>query len=72
MTEQLKTIINVLRYFNIEFDEGAGFDDSDPRNAYGPYFQRQRVEIYTFICQEPCRKEDLLTHAFVQRKSLIR
>lgn len=26
--------------------EGAGFDDSDPRNAYGPYFQRQRVEIY--------------------------
>ena len=42
----VETIINVLRYFNIEFDEGAGFDDSDPRNAYGPYFQRQRVEIY--------------------------
>ena len=40
------TVINVLRYFNIEFDEGAGFDDTDPRNAYGPYFQRQRVEIY--------------------------
>lgn len=40
------TIINVLRYFDIEFDEGAGFDDTDPRNAYGPYFQRQRVEIY--------------------------
>lgn len=42
----VETIINVLRYFNIEFDEGAGFDDTDPRNAYGPYFQRQRVEIY--------------------------
>ena len=42
----VETIINVLRYFNIEFDEGAGFDYSDPRNAYGPYFQRQRVEIY--------------------------
>lgn len=42
----VETIINVLRYFDIEFDEGAGFDDSDPRNAYGPYFQRQRVEIY--------------------------
>lgn len=42
----LETIINVLRYFDIEFDEGAGFDDTDPRNAYGPYFQRQRVEIY--------------------------
>lgn len=42
----VETIINVLRYFDIEFDEGAGFDDTDTRNAYGPYFQRQRVEIY--------------------------
>ena len=42
----VETIINVLRYFDIEFDEGAGFDDTDPRNAYGPYVQRQRVEIY--------------------------
>ena len=42
----VEIIINVLRYFDIEFDEGAGFDDTDPRNAYGPYFQRQRVEIY--------------------------
>ena len=42
----VETIINVLRYFDIEFDEGAGFDDSDPVNVYGPYFQRQRVEIY--------------------------
>lgn len=42
----VETIINVLRYFDIEFDEGAGFDDTYPRNAYGPYFQRQRVEIY--------------------------
>ena len=42
----VETIINVLRYFDIEFDEGAGFDGTDPRNAYGPYFQRQRVEIY--------------------------
>ena len=42
----VETIINVLRYFDIEFVQGAGFDDTDPRNAYGPYFQRQRVEIY--------------------------
>lgn len=42
----VETIINALRYFNIEFDEGAGFDDSAEQNAYGPYFQRQRVEIY--------------------------
>lgn len=42
----VETIINVLRYFDIEFDEGAGFDEGAPQNAYGPYFQRQRVEIY--------------------------
>lgn len=42
----VEIIIDVLRYFDIEFDEGAGFADTDPQNAYGPYFQRQRVEIY--------------------------
>ena len=42
----VETIINVMRYFDIEFDEGAGFDEGDGRNAYGPYFQRQRVNIY--------------------------
>ena len=42
----VETIINVLRYFDIKFDEGAGFTDADPQNVYGPYFQRQRVEIY--------------------------
>lgn len=42
----VETIINVLRYFDIEFDEGAGFPEDSENNAYGPYFQRQRVEIY--------------------------
>lgn len=42
----VETIINVLRYFDIEFDEGAGFSDDAPQNMYGPYFQRQRAEIY--------------------------
>jgi len=42
----VETIINVLRYFNIEFDEGAGFPDGTEGNEYGPYFQRQRVDIY--------------------------
>lgn len=42
----VETIINALRYFDIEFDEGAGFEDDGTVNAYGPYFQRQRVEIY--------------------------
>ncbi|MGN0298710.1 MAG: glutamate--tRNA ligase [Lachnospiraceae bacterium] len=42
----VETIINVLRYFNIEFDEGAGCGEENPQNVYGPYFQRQRAEIY--------------------------
>lgn len=42
----VETIIQVLRYFDIEFDEGAGFGDEDPQNQYGPYFQRKRVKIY--------------------------
>lgn len=42
----VETIINVLRYFDIEFDEGAGFGEDAAQNAYGPYFQRQRVDIY--------------------------
>lgn len=42
----VETIINVLRYFNIEFDEGAGFSEDAEQNAYGPYFQRQRAQIY--------------------------
>ena len=47
------TVINVLRYFNIEFDEGAGYPDDDERNAYGPYYQTQRVDIY-HVYANPC------------------
>ena len=42
----VELIIDTLRYFDIEFYEGAGFPDDAPQNIYGPYFQRQRVEIY--------------------------
>ena len=52
----VETIINVLRYFDIEFDEGAGFEDSAEGNAYGPYFQRQRVEIYLAYVKELVKK----------------
>lgn len=38
-------IISVLRYFGIEFDQGAGID-TEESNVYGPYFQRQRADIY--------------------------
>ena len=37
-------VINTLRYFGVEFDEGATSDGET--GAYGPYRQRQRAEIY--------------------------
>ena len=42
----VELIIDTLKYFDIEFDEGAGFEENPEKNAYGPYFQRQRVDIY--------------------------
>ena len=48
-------IINVLRYFDIEFDEGAGIDNSEI-NKYGPYFQRQRAEIYQTYVKDLIRR----------------
>ncbi len=38
-------IINDLKQFNIEFDEGATGEDSEVGN-YGPYIQTKRIEIY--------------------------
>lgn len=40
------TIIRVLGYFGIAFDEGAGYPADALQNAYGPYYQRQRKQIY--------------------------
>lgn len=40
------TIIGALKYFGIEFDEGAGYPSRALQNIYGPYYQRQRKEIY--------------------------
>ncbi len=37
-------VIDTLRYFGVEFDEGACKDGE--KGAYGPYFQRRRAEIY--------------------------
>ncbi|MGN1188257.1 MAG: glutamate--tRNA ligase [Lachnospiraceae bacterium] len=48
-------IINVLRYFDIEFDEGAGIDNPEI-NKYGPYFQRQRAEIYQTYVKDLIRR----------------
>ena len=48
-------IINVMKYFGIEFDEGAG-QEHKSENAYGPYFQRQRVEFYHVFAKELIRQ----------------
>ncbi len=37
-------VIDTLRYFGVEFDEGAVKDGE--KGDYGPYFQRQRTHIY--------------------------
>ena len=42
----VELIIDTLKYFDIEFDEGAGFEENPEKNAYCPSFQRQRVDIY--------------------------
>ena len=38
------SVIRSLKYFGIDFDEGAEIDS--PLNNYGPYYQRQRAKIY--------------------------
>ena len=40
----VQTLIEGLRHYNIRFDEGATMDGD--AGSYGPYRQRQRVDIY--------------------------
>lgn len=40
----VESVIRSLKYFDINFDEGAEIDS--PLNKYGPYYQRRRAEIY--------------------------
>ncbi len=40
----VEAVKNALRYFDIAFDEGAEIEGAE--NAYAPYYQRQRAEIY--------------------------
>lgn len=37
------TILSTFDYFQLRFDEGA---ECHPEGAYGPYYQRQRADIY--------------------------
>lgn len=40
----VESVIRSLKYFGIQFDEGA--EISSNLNIYGPYYQRKRAEIY--------------------------
>lgn len=46
----VEVVINTLRYFGVEFDEGAQKDGE--KGDYGPYRQRQRAEIYQTFAKE--------------------
>lgn len=40
----VESVIRSLKYFGLNFDEGAEIDS--PLNKYGPYYQRRRASIY--------------------------
>ena len=40
----VEVLINTLKHYGIQFDEGATFDGDN--GSYGPYRQRQRADIY--------------------------
>lgn len=45
---------NALRYFDIRFDEGAEIEGAE--NQYGPYYQRERAEIYHAYAKDLIRR----------------
>lgn len=69
----VEVIHSSLKYFGIEFDEGA-----DLSGDYGPYYQRRRAEIYHAYAKELIRKglaypcfcteEDLEKRGSIRRK----
>ena len=48
------TIISSLRFFGINFDEGASHEGET--GQYGPYFQSERAEIYQCFAKEMVRR----------------
>ena len=49
----VEAVIAALDYFDIRFDEGAEIDGA---NAYGPYYQRRRAEIYRAYAKDLIRR----------------
>ncbi len=46
----VESVIRSLKYFGINFDEGAEIES--PLNVYGPYYQRQRAKIYRSFAKD--------------------
>lgn len=44
----VEAVIAAMSYFDIHFDEGA---EIEAENAYAPYYQRQRAELYHAYCK---------------------
>lgn len=51
----VETLLAAFKYFEIPFDEGAEVEDNNG-NHYGPYYQRQRTEIYHTFAKDLIRK----------------
>ncbi len=51
----VETIISTFDYFQIDFDEGAEVIKHNG-NHYGPYYQRQRTEIYQTYAKDLVKK----------------
>ena len=45
----VESVIRSLKYFGVDFDEGA---EIDGENAYGPYYQRRRAQIYRAFAKD--------------------
>ena len=46
----VESVIRSLKYFNVNFDEGA--EIVSDLNSYGPYYQRQRAPIYRAFAKD--------------------
>ncbi|MDD4642741.1 MAG: glutamate--tRNA ligase [Erysipelotrichaceae bacterium] len=51
----VETIISTFKYFQIDFDEGAEVVINNG-NHYGPYYQRQRTNIYQAFAKDLIKK----------------
>lgn len=46
----VESVIRSLKYFGVNFDEGAEIES--PLNVYGPYYQRQRAGLYRAFAKD--------------------